>query len=214
VKVGIYTAVYGGYETPKKLPDNLEGVLYTDNPDLVAPSNWDVRVRNMEHVAPGDPMMQHKWWKTHPEDAMPGVDVSLWIDGSMEVTTGDYVERCVAALGGDDWATVRHPHRFCIYPEAAFSATLARYFGQPILQQADFYRTIGHPADWGLHATGSNARRHTDLVLEISDLWWEECVRWSHQDQLSLPVLFRLRPELKWNYNIPWFDWWYLHPHG
>lgn len=214
MKVGLYTAVYGGYETPKKLPDGLEGVLYTDDPNIVAPPCWDVRVRNMEHIAPGDSMMQHKWWKTHPEDALPGVDVSLWIDGSMEVTTGDYVERCVAALGTDDWATVRHPHRFCIYPEAAFSATLQRYFGQPILQQADFYRSIGHPENWGLHATGSNARRHTDLVLEISDLWWQECVNWSHQDQLSLPVLFRLKPELKWNYNIPWFDWWYLHPNG
>jgi hypothetical protein len=141
--------------------------------------------------------------------------VSLWIDGSMELTREDYFDRCLAALGEDDWATVRHPHRFCIYPEAEFSGILERYLGQPMAEQVAFYRdTIGHPENWGLHATGANARRHTDLVLEISDQWWEECVNWSHQDQLSLPVLFRLHPELKWNYNLPWHEDWILHPHG
>jgi hypothetical protein len=214
MKVGIYTAIYGGYETPKKLPNGVEANLYTDNPDIVVPPGWTVHYRDMEHVAPGDPMMQHKWWKTHPLEALPDCDVSLWIDGSMEIIPEDYINRCLAALGDDDWATVRHPHRFCIYTEGEYSATLPRYWGQPILDQINFYRSIGHPEHWGLHATGANARRHTDLVEEISDLWWQECVSWSHQDQLSLPVLFRLRPELKWNYNLPWHVDWLLHPHG
>lgn len=214
MKVGIYTAIYGGYETPKKLPDGVEANLYTDNPDIVVPPGWVVHYRDMEHIAPGNPMMQHKWWKTHPLEAMPDYDVSLWIDGSMEITHSGYVEKCLAALGDDDWATVRHPHRFCIYPEGEYSATLLRYAGQPILEQIAFYRSIGHPEHWGLHATGANARRHTYKVAEISDMWWTECVEWSHQDQLSLPVLFRLHPELKWNYNLPWHQDWILHPHG
>jgi hypothetical protein len=189
--------------------------MYTDSEDLVAPEGWEIRIQNMESVAPGDPMMQHKWWKTHPAAAFPDCGVSLWIDGSVQILAPDYVDRCLAALGDDDWATIRHPHRFCIYPEAEFSGILERYRGQPMTEQVEFYRSIGHPANWGLHATGANARRHTDLVLEISDLWWEECMHWSHQDQLSLPVLFRLREELKWNYNIPWFgDWATLHEHG
>jgi hypothetical protein len=214
VKVGLYTAVYGGYETPKKLPDGMRGVMYTDDMDIVAPDCWDVRVRDMEHVAPGDKMMQHKYWKTHPDEAMPGVDVSLWIDGSMEIIVEDYFERCVAALGPDDWATVSHPWRTCIYPEATFSSTLARYANQRVIEQANFYRSIGHPDNWGLHATGANARRHSEVAINVSHLWWNECVNWSHQDQLSLPVLFRLHPELRWNYNLPWHRDWILHPHG
>ena len=215
MNIGLYTAIYGGYETPKKLPDGVVGNLYTDDPDLIAPPGWLVHVRDMEHVAPGDPMMQHKWWKTHPGEAMPGFDVSLWIDGSMELTAEDYFYRCLDALGDDDWATVRHPHRSCIYPEAEFSGILERYRGQRMAEQVEFYKNVvGHPANWGLHATGANARRHTPLVLEISEQWWQECVNWSHQDQLSLPVLFRLHPELKWNYNLVWHRDWILHPHG
>ena len=214
MRVGLYTAVYGGYETPKKLPAGMRGVMYTDDPAIVAPDCWEVRVVDMESTAPGDPMMQHKWWKTHPEEALPGVDVSLWIDGSMEIIKEDYFELCILALGDDDWATVKHPHRFCIYPEAQFSSILERYRSQDVLGQVEFYRSIGHPANWGLHATGANARRNNARALGVSELWWDECVNWTHQDQLSLPVLFRLRPELKWNYNLPWHQWWILHPHG
>jgi alkaline ceramidase TOD1/glycosyltransferase MUCI70-like protein len=213
VKVGIYSALYGGYDWPKPLPNGVTGVLYTDDPDLEV-EGWEVRLFTMDHVVADDPMMQHKWWKTHPLEALPHVDASIWLDASMQVMVPDYAQRHVRALGEDDWACVRHPSRSCIYPEAEFSATLPRYFSQTkLLAQAAHYASIGHPANWGLVATGSNIRRHTPLVEKVSDLWWDECVNWSHQDQLSLPVLFRLYPELRWNYNIPWFEWWHLHPH-
>jgi hypothetical protein len=222
MKVGLYTAIYGGYETPKPLKViGVPAVLYTDNPALVA-DGYDVRV--VPHGiatlkgAPSvtGPMLAHKWWKCHPHLALPDVDVSLWIDGSMEITVDDYVERALAALGADDWACVPHPARRCIYPEAAFSATLARYDAQSIHAQVDFYGgVVGHPANWGLVATGANVRRHTDTVIDLSENWWMENIQWSHQDQLSLPVLFRLYEDrIKWNMNIPWHEWWHLHAHG
>ena len=216
MKVALYSAIYGSYDLPKLLPDlDIPAIMYTDDPDMKAPG-WEVRVMDMEDVAPGNPMMQHKWWKTHPAEAVRGVDVSLWIDGSMEICVPDYVQRCLAALGDDDWACVRHPARYCIYPEADYSATLTwRYDPAKILPQRDFYRSIGHPDNWGLIATGANVRRHTEAVIEVSELWWDECVNWSHQDQLSLPVLLRLHGErIKWNYNLPWHTDWVLHPHG
>lgn len=212
MKVGLYTAIYGGYDRPKPVSDDIYAVMYTDDPNMVAPG-WEVRVRNMEDIAPGDSMMQHKYWKTHPLEAMPDVDVSLWVDGSMEICVPNYVDRCLAALGSDDWACVPHPARGCIYPEASFSASLARY-GPPVQKQAEFYASIGFPANRGLIATGANARRHTQIVEEISSQWWTECVNWTHQDQISLPVLFWLHPELKWNMNLPWHQDWILHGHG
>lgn len=217
MRVGLYSALYGRYDWPKPIIDGLgvTPVMYTDNPEMVAPG-WEIRVENMEWAAPGNPMMQHKWWKTHPGEARPDVDVSLWLDASMQIMVPDYVEKCVEALGDDDWSCVRHPSRACIYPEADYSATLVwRYDPAKILPQRDFYRSIGHPDNWGLIATGANARRHTDAVLEVSSLWWDECLNWSHQDQLSLPVLLRLHQErIPFNYNLPWFQWWHLWPHG
>jgi len=53
----------------------------------------------------------------------------------------------------------------------------------------------------------------------LNDNWWHECLRWSHQDQVSLPVLLRMSdrgelPPVRWNTNMPWAQWWGLHEHG
>lgn len=231
MKVALYTAIWGRYETPKPLPDDLEchAYLFTDSEATATKGRaygWCAKVvsdryRPEFHVNPhGDraivtPMMNHKWWKCHPAQAVPDADVSIWIDGSMQVTTSRYVERCLEYLGDDDWAMVPHPSRSCIYTEADYSATLTwRYDGPSILAQAEFYRKF-HPAGYGLFATGNNVRRHTPGVIKWGELWWEEILNWSHQDQLSLPVLTRLmEDEVRWNSKIPWHQDWILHPHG
>ncbi len=237
MKVALYSAIYGGYEvTAKPLPADLDvpAVLYTDNPEITAPG-WEVRVVT-DHISDQvgadrstawpDPkatwaMMAHKYWKCHPHEALSDVDVSLWVDGSIQITVDRYVQRCLDALGDDDWVAVRHPWRGCIYTEAEYSGTLPRYDAVTVMQQAQFYRSIGHPAAWGLFATGANVRRHyrdgapTRAADRIGEQWWHECVTRTHQDQVSLPVLFRLAEDkLKWNTNMPWHEWWFLHQHG
>jgi hypothetical protein len=221
-EVALYSALYGRYDWVKPLPQKLgvAAYLFTDQRNLIAPG-WEVvyvphgiaTLRGKPEIT--SPMLAHKFWKCHPHLAVPDASVTLWIDASMEVMVDDYVGRCLQALELDEWACVRHPSRGCIYPEAEYSATLTwRYDGESILGQAAFYRSIGYGPGLGLIATGANVRRHTDTVIDVSEQWWQECINWSHQDQLSLPVLFWLHPELKWNYNVPWFEWWRLHEHG
>jgi hypothetical protein len=226
-KVTLYTAVYGRSDWIKpapKVPDDVQCLFYTDTDEQASAAlqqGWQpVIVPHYVATLKGDPritapMLAHKWWKTHPELACPTSDVSLWIDGSMEVKVGDYVERCLDALGAADWACVPHPSRDCIYPEAEYSATLTwRYDGPSILAQANFYRQF-HPPGWGLIATGANVRRHTPEVIDLCHRWWEENINWSHQDQISLPVLLRLAEgKVPFNYNLPWHEWWTLHQHG
>jgi hypothetical protein len=221
-KVIVYSAIYGGYERPKRLPANLgvPAVLYTDDPQLDAPG-WDVRVVT-DHLAPDfrspDPlatlaMMRHKWWKCHPRRALPDADVSIWLDAQLEIIVPSFVGKCLAALGDDDWTTVTHPNRDCAYAEADFSGRLARYDAATLDVQCTRYRAIGYPARHGLFATGASVRRHTPVVESVSTQWWDECV-FSHQDQVSLPVLFWTNPALRWNENMPWWQWWTIHPHG
>jgi hypothetical protein len=225
-KVTLYTAVYGTSDWIKpapKVPDGVQCLFYTDTEAQAFEASlqgWiGVPVPHNIVTLKGDPritapMLAHKWWKCHPDVACPGADISLWVDGSMEINTDDYVERCLEALGTDDWSCVRHPVRGCIYPEGEFSATLTwRYDPESILAQIAFYKQF-HPPNWGLIATGANVRRHTPKVLEVSHQWWDECLQWSHQDQLSLPVLLRIHDDVKFNYNLPWFQWWHLHEHG
>jgi hypothetical protein len=238
-RVALYSALYGGYEYVKPLPTDLgcRAILYTDEPDIEAPG-WEVRVVT-DHISPDAgadrstawpdrkatwSMLAHKFWKCHPAEAVPDADVTLWVDASLLITVDSYAKRCLDALGDDDWCAVTHPYRDCIYTEAAFSATLARYDWRSLAAQTKAYQGMGHPRGWGLFATGANVRRHTPATVEMGEHWWWECVSRSHQDQLSLPVLFRLqdvRPQVsrehfpfRWNVNMPWDVWWGVYEHG
>jgi hypothetical protein len=189
--------------------------MMTDDPKLVAPG-WTVQVADHWGTSPGGsspygPMLRAKYWKTHPV-AVTGsrADVSLYLDASMTVTTQEYVNLCLSALGDADWVMMRHPHRSCIYDEATYSATLPRYRGARLAEQVAYYRDVlHHPAGWGLFANGAIVRRHTPVVRELGQLWWQECTQRTWQDQVSLPVLVRLMgDQLRWNTNMPWGQWW------
>lgn len=234
-EVVIYSALYGGYDAPKPVDQGVPTYLFTDQPELDAPG-WSVVHRPHRIVSrngPAElvaPMLAHKWWKTHPAEAIEqatnaiwatGSVTSIWVDASITLEPG-FADKALAALGDDEWAMVPHPWRSCIFTEADYSASLPRYAGLAgrIRAQADFYRNVvGHPANWGLIATGLNVRRHTADVIELSHLWWQECLSWTHQDQLSLPLLLRLLTvdpalrQIRWNRNLGWMEGWGLWPH-
>jgi hypothetical protein len=235
-EVALYSALYGAYEYVKPLAADLgcRAILYTDEPDVEAPG-WEVRVvtdhlgaDEIELAQQVDPkatagMLRHKYWKCHPAQAVPDADVTIWADASLLITADSYAKRCLEALGDDDWCAVRHPSRDCIYTEAAFSATLARYDWRALASQTKAYEELGHPRHWGLIATGANVRRHNLATLAVGRYWWWEILTRSHQDQVSLPVLFRLhgpqmcpaeQQPLRWNLNMPWATWWGVYEHG
>ncbi|HET6482086.1 MAG TPA: hypothetical protein VFG35_18930, partial [Actinoplanes sp.] len=136
----------------------------------------------------------------------------------------ELLDRCLAALGDDDWSVMRHPWRNCVFDEATYSATLVtRYDSAAMMRQHDRYLSDvwNHPRGWGLFATGNMVRRHTNTVWCLGEEWWGHNQTFSHQDQISLPVLFRtyaegdhIGPRLRWNANLPWGEMWHLHPHG
>lgn len=220
-RVAIYSALYGRYEAAKPLPVGMTTPCYmfTDDPELDAPG-WDIRYVPAPVTLDGwrsSPLMQAKWWKTHPDQAFGhAFDVTCWIDASMTLLSADYAELCLDALGIDDWAMVKHPGRDCIFDEAAVSKTMPRYADADIDAQVAYYRQIGHPEHWGLFACGANVRRMNRVALDLSHAWWWECATRTWQDQISLPVLVNLPAfqDLAWNTNIPWSEWWAVANHS
>lgn len=219
-QVAIYSALYGAYEAPKPLPVGMTTPCYmfTDDPDLEAPG-WIVRYQPGRVQLDGwrsSPLMQAKWWKTHPDEAFGhAFDVTCWVDACIDIHHANYAERCLEALGDDDWAMVKHPRLNCIYDEAAVSKRLPRYAEADIDAQVAYYREIGHPAHWGLFACGVNARRMNRATLDLSHAWWWECATRTWQDQISLPVLVNLPvfAGVRWNTNIIWDGWWGVYDH-
>lgn len=210
----IYSALYGGSDSLKPLPEGVSGIVYTDDVTLQG-QGWEVRCEPMVQL--GVPRMAAKYWKLHPHIACPDADVTLWLDASMQATP--IVTSLFDKIGTADAALFVHPDRDCVYDELDGTYRWRHwiYEGQPLARQVEHYHALGMPEHWGLYASGSMVRMNGAALL-MNAMWWEECSRWSVQDQLSLPfVLWRLRervivtPIMESIYDNPWFS---IEPHA
>ncbi|MDX2532288.1 glycosyltransferase domain-containing protein [Streptomyces scabiei] len=196
--VAIVSAVYDSYDDLKPaLPQagiGVDWVFVTDDPVLGAkPSHhgWRVVFEPRPGVHPNRAAKHPKYEPWKYTDAA----ASLWVDASFRIVSETFAVEAVAHA--DPIAQFAHPWRDCLYAEAKESAGLAKYAGEPVLEQAESYRTAGHPEGWGLWATGVIARQHTEAVRKMGWLWLAETYRWSFQDQISQPFALRengLRP--------------------
>lgn len=207
--VAVITAVLGGYDrlrppAPQTHPV-AEWLCVTDEAGLTCPP-WQPVV-----VAPGGlgPRLAAKRPKFRP-DRYTRCDTSIWIDACQEIVSQAFVDEALACLDVSGWALHAHPDRDDIVDEARVSLTLRKYAGLPLLAQAEHYTAEGHPRHWGLWAGGVIVRRHTPAMAALGEAWWQETLRWTIQDQLSLPVLFRrfgIRPAVFPHrlWECPWY---------
>lgn len=198
--VALITAIYDGYDELKPvLPQvglDVEWICVHDGnpPDAEAARGWTLVYEPRPGVHPNRAAKHPKYepWKysTAP--------VSLWVDASFRIVSDQFAMEATAGLTDEEpIAQFAHPWRDCLFDEAKESAALAKYAGEPVLEQAESYRAAGHPEGWGLWATGVIARRHTEAVRKMGWLWLAETYRWSFQDQISQPFALRekgLRP--------------------
>lgn len=200
--VAILTAIYDGYDSLKpvlpQLGVDVEWICVTDGqplPDAEAAKGWEMVCEPRPGVHPNRAAKHPKYRPWEYTDA----PVSLWVDASFRVVSARFAAEATGPLTDDDpIAQFVHPWRDCLFAEAKESAGLAKYQGEPVLEQADAYSLAGHPEHWGLWATGVIARRHTDAVREMGGRWLFETYRWSFQDQISQPFALRetgLRPQ-------------------
>ena len=198
--VALITAIYDYYDELKPvLPQagvNVEWICVHDGnpPDSEAAAGWTLVHEPRPDVHPNRAAKHPKYRPWEYTDA----PVSLWVDASFRVVSDRFAVEATAGLADEEpIAQFQHPWRDCLYAEAKESAGLAKYAGEPVLEQAESYRAAGQPEGWGLWATGVIARRHTEAVRKMGWLWLAETYRWSFQDQISQPFALRekgLRP--------------------
>lgn len=181
----LVSAIYGGYDVPKPLPDGHgfdDAVLVTDT-EVDVPG-WRVVVEPSTlppRLAAKHPKML-PWRYTDDE-------TSLWLDGSFEVLPG---LRAVVDehLESADLVAWRHPHRVDLFEEADFSAGYVKYAGirQALARQArEYAHVVPRGPMPGLFECGMLARRHTGPVRSHGTVWLSECVAHTEQDQVSFP---------------------------
>lgn len=189
----VVTASYGGYDAGLHVPVAqdmaVDFVCFTEDERLVVPEPWRVIVRSPVHE---EPRMAAKIHKMLPDAGCPDV---VWVDASHEITSPSFVREALASRH-DGVAAFRHPRRDCIYDE--FAALLGAenqnglYFDRPLREQAALYREQRYPTRAGLFACGVVAWDLRDArTAELGRAWFDECERFSHQDQVEFPVVCR-----------------------
>lgn len=193
-RIVIYTAIYGGYDSlaPQPHMDGVDWVCFTDDAELGAAPPWKIRFEpgRYEH-----PRLSAKWFKTHPHRATAEYTRTIWIDGAIRVVSPTFVRELLEILGDRPLALFPHPDRNNISDEATESAKMRKYQGLPLFDQVEHYRRQGFTRS-ELYACGVLVRDNAYRPLRrLNEAWLAECLRWTYQDQLSLPYLL-------WRYNV------------
>lgn len=188
----VVTATYDRYDLVKPvIPQqgmDVDWVLVTDDDALKDEEThfgWRVVYEPRPGVHPNRAAKHPKYEPWRYTDA----EASVWVDASFRIVSRVFASEALAFA--EPIAQFKHPWRGCLYAEARASASLPKYSGEPVLEQAESYREAGHPEGWGLWATGVIARHHTGAVQKMGSLWMEETYLWSFQDQVSQPYVLR-----------------------
>lgn len=187
--VAVVTSCYGDYDQllpPPGQTVECEWVAVVDrrHADL---DGWRQVVEPRDHL---HPRMAAKVAKCRP-DYYSAASVLIWLDAGALITSPEFVAMCLDALAGSDIAQWVHPDRVDIYDEAIVSATMAKYRGQPVVEQAEHYiATARYFRHSGLWATGCMAYTRW-ACQETGAPWLAQQNRWTYQDQISWPVVVR-----------------------
>jgi hypothetical protein len=198
MKIGIITGIYGSYDPLRPLPNNHgfdEAICVTDDESLVS-HGWTTIVNpSSEH-----PRMACKYPKMLPW-MFSDCDAFVWLDASFSVNDSSLSKFVRPQLEKNDFIVFKHPEdRHCIVQEMEFCWSWEKYNKYPMRQQVDHYLNQGMPINYGLWAAGMVGWRVTEEAKNFGNLWYNENINWSIQDQISLPFLL-------WQQNKIFGEW-------
>lgn len=183
----VYTALFGRYEAPNPQPmargSRHRWICFTDDPELRS-DDWEIVV--VEPAFPLDAHRSSREVKVLGHHLVHEFSTSLWIDNSviLEADPGRLVDEW---LGDAAIAFAVHSYRDTVLDE--FLVVLDDQLDDPsrILEQLDHYArarpdVLDERPLWG----GVIARRTTDSVAVPMRTWWNQLVRYSRRDQLSV----------------------------
>lgn len=196
VRVAIYTARTGSYDSPKlpvKLNPQYDYVIFTDLP---VEDTGVFKVKPLPYFD-YDPVRAARYVKTHPHLFLCEYDIAVWIDASILILddVSDIIDKFISSnlpIGA-----IPHPHRENIYREATACIEMNKDDSALITAQMKSYRQQSYRGDQ-LIESGLMAFNLRDQELpKILDFWWSQLNTFSRRDQLSLPVAIE-------KYNIKW----------
>lgn len=183
-RICVYTAVFGNYDTlfqPDVVPDDVDFVCFTDDPDIVR-GVWEPRVVTNDDLSP---KLMSGRRKVLAHRFLPEYEYSIWVDGNLHLR-GPVHELLDRYLEGYNLAVPVHSRRDCIYDEGRACIEQGKADPEAIRAQLDRYHDASFPEGFGLSATRIVLRCHNaPEVVEAMETWWDEYRRGAERDQLS-----------------------------
>lgn len=186
-KIVIYTAISGGYDHLKPIPQNLQGykfVCFTDKPTTtLTDQGWELRpIANSDL----DNTRKVRKIKILAHEIFPEYEYSVWVDGSIALTNEAHTTIEKVATDNLELAAFSHPTRNCIYQEATECIIQHRDKPDTIHSWINHLKNEGYPKNHGLIESGVLIRKHNSpLMQEVSKEWWHYIKTRSKRDQLS-----------------------------
>ena len=195
LNIAVYTCITQSYDSlkaPLIIDNRFAYFCFTDNPSSVIPP-WEFLPISLKGLSPKD---QNRYIKMHPHEFLPDYDVTVYVDGSIQIV-GDIQELILRAFSSrEDIFLYRHPQRNCVYSEAAACAHFSHEWIWTIASQMRRYSKGGYPVDNGLFEAGVIIRKQSASMRRLMEEWWREYCDGAKRDQLSLPYV-------AWRYAIP-----------
>lgn len=187
-RIVIYTCITGGYD------DLLEPLAVDPEVDYICVSDRAIPADSVWKHMPlpfetGDDSAKNRYVKMHPHLLFPGYDISVYVDGNIQVVS-TVAALAREAMGFASIALYQHSFRNCVYAEAVECAALGHDWRWRISAQMQRYRREGFPSGRGLFEGNVIIRNNrSPEIAHLMDLWWDEYRRYARRDQLSLTYL-------------------------
>lgn len=194
-KIALITAIFGDLDDLKPVPEQsvpVDKFCFTNNLNIPAGEfrGWNV-------IHPDYPRydfknrIKAKYFRTlsHMVKELKAYDIVIWLDGSIDIINPEFVYFMAQNVVRSGLAVFKHSIRDCIYEEAIVSKLGPKYNGEPIDEQIAEYRNSGYPEKNGLIETGCFVKLIDIPTNRIMEQWWHENIKYSYQDQISLPYV-------------------------
>lgn len=182
----IVTAVTGDYDYLLE-QENIQGVdyIYFTDKNINVPKPWMPVLLGDEHL---DNRRRSKRPKLNPHSIPLLTDYKylVWIDGDMGIINKNFVSEIMSYMKNGFVISPHFDNRHCAYGEATIRPP--KYAKEPLDEQVAFYKSEGFPEQYGLYECGVSVRDMSNLsVKKLGELWHQQNLTWSYQDQVSLP---------------------------
>lgn len=204
-KYVIYTVITGGFDGVKQpcvIDERFDYVLFTNDVSENHIGVWQVR----PIIYAADSLrLASRYPKAHPEICLPEYQASLYIDGTIQITSKWVYENCVELYQkGIEWVGIRHQWRSTIYDEMVSIIGERWVHDYDVLNWYKYLMQEGYIAQDFLFENNIIFRRHTENVKKVNDIWWWSIEKgYVKRDQFSLMYALWKVPEIKNGFFLP-----------